>query len=218
MKTGHEIKKEAKIVKRKNKWCVIGHKRDKSGKYRNFGCYDTKEEAKKRLGQIHAFKSAKITILNIMTVASDTLEKKGMIHIADAVVKCAESVAVEDSKNDTVIRLAKIVSLLKTKRENKIAEQLDVLIPEVLSIEECGADSISKKHLRLQADKAYLMVKNLYDKYISGEIDTDSFEYNKMKEIKEMLKKGFSLGIPKSLEEIPKNVNNWWEYFSKRGK
>lgn len=214
---GKSIKKEARIVKRKGKWCVIGHKKDKGGKYRNFGCYDSEAKAKERLGQIHGFKRAKTTILNMMTAASDALEKKGMIHIADAVIGCAESVAIEAPKDNIVIRLGKIVGLLQTKGENKIAEQLDALIPEVLSIEDCGVDKVPKTKLRLQADRAYLMVKNLYDKYISGEIDNGSFEYGKMKEIKAMLKNGFSLGMPKSLDKIPDNVSSWWEYFSKRG-
>jgi hypothetical protein len=208
------IKKEARIVKRKNKWCVVSHK---NSDYRNFGCYDSESEAKKRLSQIYGFKRAKATILSIMTAASDDLEKKGMVHISDAIISCAESVAIEEPKNNIAVRIGKIVNLLQSKNENKIAEQLDVLIPEVLSIEECGVDPAPKSRKRLSADRAYNMVKNLYDKYVIGLIDRGSFEHTKMKEMKAMLKNGFTLSLPESMDEAPENVNSWWEYFSKRG-
>jgi len=214
---GKSIEKAARIIKRKNKWCVIGHEQDKSGDSRNFGCYDNESEAKKRLEQIHSFKRVKATILNIMTATSDALEEKGMIHISDAIISCAESVATEEPKNNIAIRIGRIVSLLQNKDEIKIAEQLDVLIPEILSIEECGSEAGPKPRKRLSADRAYSMVKNLYDKYVIGLIDQGSFEHAKMKEIKAMLKDGFTLSLPKSMNRVPKNVNSWWEYFSKRG-
>ncbi len=44
------------IKKRNDKWCVFSHKK-KKGKHHNFGCFDTKEKAKKRLGQIYFFKT-----------------------------------------------------------------------------------------------------------------------------------------------------------------
>ena len=209
------MKKEARIVKRKNKWCVIGHRRDKSGKYRNFGCYDTKEEAKKRLGQIYMFKHKKATIINVMTNAYDTLEKKGIIHIADAIISCAESIALESPKSNIVLRLEKIVNLLNSKGETKVAEQIDFLIPEVLSIEECGEDDFQPR-TKISADKVYNIVKNIYGKYIVGLIDESSFEYTKMKELKSMLKNGFSLAAPISLDEFPEDCDSWWEYFTKR--
>jgi hypothetical protein len=210
------IKKEARIIKKEDKWCVVGHRRIK-GEYRNFGCYDNELEAKKRLNQIYAFKHKKATILNIMTNASDFLEKKGMIHISDAIIVCAESVALETSRNDIVIKLGKIVKLLENKKENKIAEQIDILIPEILSFEKCGSDNIHKSQNRLSADKAFNIVKKLYNKYIVGLINENDYEYIKMKEFKTMLKSGFMLSSPKSIKEIPENVNSWWEYFSKRG-
>ncbi len=210
------IKKVARVVKRKDKWCVIGHRKVK-GEYRSFGCYDTEDEANKRLGQIYAFKNKKATILNIMTNISDNLAKKGMIHIADAIICCAESVAVESSRNNIVIGLGKIVKLLESKGENRIAEQMDILIPEILSFGECGSDRIPKSQNRLPADKAYSMVKKLYNKYIVGLIDENDYEHAKMKELKTMLKSGFTLSLPQKLKEVPKNVNSWWEYFSKRG-
>lgn len=45
------LKLVAKIVKRKNKWCVVS---ETSGK--SLGCYDTKEKAVKRLRQVEFFK------------------------------------------------------------------------------------------------------------------------------------------------------------------
>lgn len=47
------LRRQARIVRKKNKWCV------ESEKGRNMGCYDTKEEAKKRLRQVEYFKHKK---------------------------------------------------------------------------------------------------------------------------------------------------------------
>ena len=49
-----DLKVIAKIVKRKNKYCVVS---EKSG--RNLGCYPSKEKAKKRLQQVEMFKHMK---------------------------------------------------------------------------------------------------------------------------------------------------------------
>jgi len=209
------IDKIARIVKKDNKWCVIGHKKDKSGKYRNFGCYDNKEDAKKRLGQIYAFKTKKATILNIMTNASDSIEQKGMIHISDAIIGCAESIAVESSNDNIVIRLGKIVNLLEKKGEIKLSEQLDSLIPDILCFEECGCDNNLKQKNCISADKAYKIAKLLHDKYLVGLIDESSFEYSKKNELEKMLKSGFSLPFPKFCDKAPEGFDNWWEYFSK---
>lgn len=126
------IEKIARIVKRKGKYCVIGHKRDKSGKYRNFGCYDTEKEAKERLGQIYAFKNKKALLLNIMTIASDRLERKGIIHIADVVDQCTEEIAIGSTNEKTAIKLMKVVNMLEKRGEFELAEQIDSVIPEIL--------------------------------------------------------------------------------------
>lgn len=126
------INKEARIVKRKGKWCVIGHKKDKSGKYRNFGCFPDKGSAKARLGQIYMFKHKKASMINVMTNASDKLQDKGAYHIADAIIKCAEEVITETLNENTAIALMKIVNILEKKGEFDLAEQLDSIIPEIL--------------------------------------------------------------------------------------
>lgn len=126
------IEKIARIVKRKGQWCVIGHKKDKSGKYRNFGCYDSEKEAKERLGQIYAFKHKKALLLNIMTTAADRLESKGIIHIADVVDQCTEEIATGNVCDKTAIKLMKVVNLLEKRGEFDLAEQIDSVIPEIL--------------------------------------------------------------------------------------
>lgn len=125
------IEKEARIVKRKGKYCVVGHRKDKSGKHRNFGCYDSEKEAKERLGQIYAFKHRKALLLNIMTTASDRLEQKGIIHLADVVDQCAEEIAIESANESTAIKIMKVVNLLERRGEYDLAEQLDAVIPEI---------------------------------------------------------------------------------------
>ena len=126
------IEKEAMIVKRKGKYCVIGHHKDKGGKRRNFGCYDTKDAAKKRLGQIFMFKHKKALLLNIMTIAAERLETKNIIHIADVVDQCTEEIASNVAGEKTAIKLMKVVNLLEKRGEFALAEQIDSVIPEIL--------------------------------------------------------------------------------------
>lgn len=120
------------IVKRKGKYCVVGHKKSKDGKHRNFGCYKSKAEAKKRLGEIFMFKHRKALLLNIMTTASDRLERKGIIHMADVIDKCAEEIATDNAGEPTALKIMKVVNLLERRGEFELAEQLDAVIPEIL--------------------------------------------------------------------------------------
>lgn len=55
------------IKKVKGKWCVFSHQTNK-----NFGCYDTKEKAQKRLAQIKAFSEGS-------ELVSSMLERLGKI-------------------------------------------------------------------------------------------------------------------------------------------
>lgn len=213
----NNITKVAKIVKRKGQWCVIGHKKTK-GKYRNFGCYDSKEEAKKRLGQIYMFKTKKAELLETLVQVSDKLDKRGIIHIADALTGCIESIASEDSENQSVIKLGKIICLLRKKGESELAETVDNLLPDVLKLECVDCDiEIPKPRKRISAIRAYNIVKTLQKKYLECMIDEDSFEYSKMEELKSMLKQGFSFPMPPSYSTLPEDVDNWWDHFSKRG-
>ena len=217
------IIKIARIVKRKGKWCVIGHKKTKGreGKrrqYRNFGCYKSKDEAKKRLGQIYMFKSKKAELLETLIQVSDQLDKRGIIHIADALTGCIESIASENSENQSVIKLGKIICLLKKKGENELAEAVDNLLPDVLKLECVDCDiEIPKPRKRISALRAYNIVQTLHKKYVEGMIDEGCFEYSKMKELKAMLKEGFSFPAPPSYNALPEDVNSWWDHFSKRG-
>lgn len=212
------IEKEARIVKRKGKYCVIGHKKTKGDKYRNFGCYDSKKEAKKRLGQIYAFKHKKALLLNIITSVSDELENKGIIHLADAVINCGEDIVAEDFSEHIAIKFGKIVGLLEKKGESVLAEQLDAIVPEILAFGEYTDEEAVPIKKRLPADRVYNMAKKLKDKYLVGMIDQDSFEYTKLKEFETMLKTGFLLPAPSSYESLPNDADNWWDHFSNRGK
>lgn len=126
------IEKMAVIVKRKNKWCIRSHKKDKNGKYKMLGCFETKEEAEKHLKQIYFFKNKKALLLNIMTITSDRLERKGIIHIADVVDQCTEEIATGSTNEKTAIKLMKVVNMLEKKGEFELAEQIDSVIPEIL--------------------------------------------------------------------------------------
>ena len=211
------ISKEAKVVKRKNKYCVVGHKKDpKTGEYRNFGCYDSKEDADKRLQQISMFKQKKALLLNIMTNVSDELERKGNVHIADAIMNCAEVIAVENMANNVVLRLKKIAAILEKKEEQDLSEQIYSIIPGILSIEGCEKPKKRKKAItKLSADVAYKLAKKWKDRYLINLINESSFEYEKMKEFESFLKAGFLLTSPKN-HKIPEGTSNWWDYFSKK--
>lgn len=216
------ITKIAMIVKRKKKgkdvYCVISHKKGKDGKHRNFGCYTSKDKAKKRLGQIYFFKGKKASILDNMTSISEELENKGMIHVADAINNCVEHF-ISESKEECLVGLGKVASLLESKGESVISERIDFLVPEILEFEDFG-EKVEKPKTRkmVSADRVYLMASKLYDKYIVGLIDDRDFEYEKMKELVSTLKTGFLLPPPKNYKELPKDADNWWEHFCKRGK
>jgi len=212
------IKKVAKIVKRKGKFCVIGHKKDKSGKYRNFGCYKSYEEAKKRLSQIYMFKFKKAELLDTIIEVSDELSDRGMFHISDALAGCMEAVALENIESNTVLKLGKIVGILQKRGEPEIAERIDAMLPELLCFEDCGCIADAPAHkVRMTADKAYGMANNLKAKYLDGTVDEKSLEYAKAKELESMLKTGFLLPPPAEYKELPADSKNWWEHFTNRG-
>jgi hypothetical protein len=56
------------IAKRDGKYCVISHQTGK-----NFGCYGSKSEAKKRLGQIKAFKDDEVPVEDVEMLEKGTL-------------------------------------------------------------------------------------------------------------------------------------------------
>jgi hypothetical protein len=212
-----DIIKVARIVKIKNKYCVKSHKRDKNGKYRNFGCYDTKEEAKERLGQIYMFKHKKAELFDTIINISDELENKGMIHIADALAGCMEAIVLENSNGNTVLKLGKIINLLHKKGEVDIAEKIDAILPDMLCFEDCGCTEETPKKSRMSADRIYKLAMELKKKYQHGLIDEKSFEYKKMKEFESVLRIGFLLPPPNDYKELPNDSENWWQHFENRG-
>jgi hypothetical protein len=186
------IKKEARVVKRKGKFCVISHHhKNKDGKYKSFGCYDTKEEAKKRLQQISAFKYKKALFLNIMTTIADDLNEKGIIHIADALINCAESLVTENLISTLPVKLNKISNLLEKKGESLLAEQVDALIPEFVELEKNAQEEeiiLDEINSDISIEKISKMVKMLREQYKTGMINEEDFEYKKMLELEDLLK------------------------------
>lgn len=201
---------KVKIIRRKDKFYVVNNKIKSKP-------YSTKEEAEYKLELILASKLKKSNIIDFIEKSSLVLKKKGMIHISDALISCANMISNEIEKDNIIISLCKIISLLRNKKENETSEQLSNYIPDILSLEKCGSDKMKINQNGVSADRVYKMTIKLYEKYAVGLIDYDSFEYKKMKEFKSMLKNGFELPAPSNME-IPKNMSNWWEYFSKRGK
>lgn len=196
-----------KVIRRKDKFYINDKK---------IGPFSSKKEAENRLKQILSCQQTKSDTIELIESLSTTIKKKGMVHISDALVSCASLISSEASKDNIIIGLCKIISLLRNKGENDISEKLNNIIPDILGLEKCGSKIMKINQSGVPADKVYRMVIKLHEKYITGLID-DGFEYKKMKELKDMLKNGFELPAPNNVK-IPKGVNNWWEYFSKRGK
>jgi hypothetical protein len=224
------IVKLAFIRKVKGKgWCVLGHKKIKGGKHRNFGCYKTQAEAKKRLSQIHFFKGR--GALDGMVSVADELDKKGMLHFADALMDCLEKVIVA-SLGDPVdekpasVTLGKIAALLENRGELILAEKLDAILPAVQDVE-CGADcpdcpdifvsaDLGRCHnitRNVSADRLYAIAVHYRNMYREGMVDEASFEYRKFREFRFLLKSGFIFSSKD--QNIPSNCANWWEFFEK---
>lgn len=222
--------KLAFISKIKGKgYCVLGHTKTKGGKRRNFGCYKTKAEAKKRLSQIYFFKGR--GALDGMVGVADELDRKGLLHFADALMDCLEKVVVvslggEIGGKPPSVTIGKIASLLENKGETALAEKLDSLLPAVLDVE-CGADDCpdcpdmaveadlgrcGNVTRQVSADKLYAMAARCRQMYREGLIDENSFEYRKFRELRYMLRTGFLFPPPEG-QGVPKDATNWWDHF-----
>jgi hypothetical protein len=215
-------------------WCVFGHRKTKGGKRRNFGCYKTKEAAKKRLGQIYFFKGR--GALDGIVEAADLLDRKGMMHLADALMESLEMI-VAASLGDAAqgfsasVKLGKVASLLESKGEHVLSDRIDGVIPDVLDLESgalaecdsCPDMSVSIRSARagscrsgMSADKVYAMAVKLRDLWRQGLADEHGFEHKKLREFRCMLKAGYLLPPPPG-QEVPDDGGNWWDYFESKG-
>jgi hypothetical protein len=230
------MEKQANIVKiafiRKVKgkgYCVFGHRKTKSGKRQSFGCYPTKAKAKKRLSQIYFFKGR--GALDGLVGVADELDRKGLLHFADAMMDCLEKI-VAASLGDAVgdkppsVMLGKVASLLEKRGETVLADKLDAILPAVLDVEaglECpdcpdtevtaslGCRNVARG---VSADKLYAMASHYRDMYRKGLVDETSFEYKKFRELRYMLRTGFLFPPPEG-KNVPESASNWWDHFEK---
>lgn len=213
-------------------WCVFGHKKTEGGKRRNFGCYDTKEKAKKRLGQIYFFKGR--GALDGIVEIADALDGKGLLHFADALMECLETV-VAVSLGDSgagysaSVKMGKIANLLEKRGELELAERLDGIVPDILDMESgaldcvnCPDTSVSVRSARgavcsinATADKVYATASRLREMWREALVDDQSFEHRKFRELRCMLKAGYLLPPPEG-KETPEDDGNWWDHFEKK--
>jgi hypothetical protein len=168
-----------------------------------------------------------------MIGVADELDKKGMLHFADALMDCLERI-VAASLGEPVgdrpasITIGKVAALLERKGEIAIAEKLDAILPAVMDVE-CGAPdcpdcpdmavSASLSRCRnvtqnVHADKLYAMAVHYQKLYREGDVDENSFEYRKFRELRYMLRTGF-LFPPPDGQDFPKDASNWWDHFEK---
>jgi hypothetical protein len=221
------ITKISRLVQRKKKdgdgleWVLIS----KSKPYRILKRFGPRKPSKKRVHEeekrIQYFKHASKEITNKMQDIISNLNKRGIVHIADVLSNCAELVTNGKSQNNNIIRLNRVVSILQSKGEVELAENLDVLIPDILAFgsDIDGGIEIEEDYnqiVRISAKRAFNIVKLLRKKYLDGEIDTSDFEYSKMNELEVLLKTGFILSMPKSYDFLPNDSNNWWDHFCKK--
>jgi hypothetical protein len=66
----------------------------------------------------------------------------------------------------------------------------------------------------VHADKLYAMAVHYQKLYREGDVDENSFEYRKFRELRYMLRTGF-LFPPPDGQDIPKDASNWWDHFEK---
>jgi len=216
------MNKILKLVYKKNnetnkkEWALVS-KSEPSRVLKLFGTKKpTKDEVLKEERRVQWFKSRGEEIVKKIQKISSDLYDKGIIHLADALTVCTESLF-EDSKEQNVLKLSKIINLLNKKGESSYVESLSSLIPDILELDRnsCFDIQTSRKNV-ISAKRAYNIVKLLKQNYLDGKIDENDFEYANMKELKMILKAGFLLKKPISYKEIPFEDKNWWDHFNKR--
>ena len=215
------MEKFSRLIQKKNdktdkkEWALVS-KSDPSRVLKWFGTKKpTKEEVYKEEKRVQWFKSQGEEIIEKLNKVSVSLYDKGIIHLADALIVCMESLA-ENSQEQNVLKLSKIINILQKKEESTNVETLSSLIPDIL---ELGKNSYfdfqsSRKNV-ISAQRAYNIVKLLESQFLSGQIDENDFEYANMNELKTILKAGFLLKKPASYKEIPVDDKNWWDHFNK---
>lgn len=218
------IIKEARIVKRKDKWCIISHKKDKNGHYRNYGCYSSKDAAKKRLGQLYFFK--KNGMIDIIINVANELDKRGKLYLSDKISECLEELLNNYSGELRVsTKFAYIMQELKKEGQLKLNHQIDSIIPDIVALESGTLpefkDNImdEEKHTNSNrtvcAEKAFFMANNIFDRYLNGYYDPDGFEMSMYARLRSMLKMGFVLESKTINKKAIDGYSSWWEYFTK---
>lgn len=209
------IEKFAKVVKRKNKWCIQSHK---TGKIIPGTCYDTKEKATKRLQQMSYWKHKKGELLKSLTEISDDVDRLGLLHVADVISNCIEIIANGTLNNQTAIKIGKVVNLLQKKGHQDLSERLDSLLPDIVYMKGKVGNLDDQKTVshKMSSLRAYNVVKLWQNKYASGEINKTDFEYARMKELERLLKRGFSLPLPITYKNLPTDADNWWDHYENK--
>ena len=214
------MEKTSRLVQKKNdktnkkEWALVS-KSEPSRVLKWFGTKKpTKEEVYKEEQRVQWFKSQGEEIINKLNKVSTSLYNKGIIHLADALTVCMELLG-ENSQEQNVLKLSKIINLLQKKGESSNVETLSSLIPDILELgKNSYFDCKSSRKNVISAHRAYNIVKLLENQFLIGQIDEGDFEYANMKELKMILKAGFLLKKPASYKEIPFEDKNWWDHFN----
>lgn len=151
-------------------------------------------------------------LLEKMADVCDMIDAQSDMYLGDIMSDCMEAV----SANNFVtapLQLRKLGNILDKRGLFDLAEEVDALLPDILELKATTPNTNTTVETSLSAQKAYKVAMKLRDKYMCGEVDEKSFEYEKMKELEAMLKSGFML--PSENINMPNGVKNWWDFFEK---
>ncbi len=212
------LKKRRRKSTGKSEWALVS-KKDPKKILRWFGATKPSDERiKEEEKRIQFYKHKKGELLEMLNKIATELDNKVMIHLSDAVMNCMESIAKEKVvEHKVIIRLGKIANILDKRRLMKIAELIDEILPQLIEYTNTGfeEDYLPKRKI-LTADKIFDIIKKLKEKYNTGLISENSFEYKKLNELQDILKSGFVSPMPVNYIEIPETDENWWDYFNRR--
>jgi hypothetical protein len=212
------LKKKYNKKTKKTEWALVS----KSRPHRILRWFGARKPSKERVHEeekrIQHFKHAAQNIIDEMRYVSNELKNKGIVHIADAIDNCTSYIVYDYPQDENATRISKVITLLQKKGEFNLSDQLDALLPDIISLKDVKINKLievdeTEQGTKVSAFRAYNIVKLLKKKYVSGELSNEDFEYAKMKELETLLKTGFILSKPKNYANLPESSNNWWDHF-----
>ena len=153
--------------------------------------------------------TSKTELLEKMADVCDMIDTQSDMYLGDIMSDCMAAVSAGNFVT-APLQLRKLGNILDKRGLFDLAEEVDSLLPDILELKASTPNTNAPVKSVLSAEKTYKIAKKLENMYMCGDVDEKSFEYEKMKELKSLLKSGFTL--PSEGDELP-NAKNWWEHF-----